>query len=259
MKRWTNDDIRFLRDHYLKISNQKVYNFFSKKYTPKAIRNQAGRLGICSRLRKYFHDDNFFIKNNNQCFYWAGFIAADGYIDEIRSKIYITLNVKDKDHLIKYKNAVQYTGPISYIPSNNAVCVRISSKFLINVLKNKFNITTKKSLTLKHPKYLTDNQARHFIRGYFDGDGYLRKNKGHSLSILGTKSMLQWINKILERNLDIGQGKHIYKYSRLKYSILEYAGRIQVHNIMNWLYNYSNNSIRLSRKYQIYQERYCGS
>ena len=66
--------------------------------------------------RKYNCNDNYFDKNTQESFYWAGFIAADGCVMRRgkNSKILsISIHTKDIDHLYKFKKAIGFAGPIN--------------------------------------------------------------------------------------------------------------------------------------------------
>ena len=72
----------------------------------------------------------------------------------------------------------------------------VANKHLWETL-NSYGCTPKKSLTLKFPNesiFKDKSLIRHFIRGYWDGDGCLSwSNKEHtspSVSVVGTKEFL---------------------------------------------------------------------
>ena len=69
----------------------------------------------------------------------------------------------------------------------------VQNKHLWNIL-NSYGCTPRKSLTLKFPDikiFKSKDLIRHFIRGYFDGDGCISfSNKDHTkifCNILGTE------------------------------------------------------------------------
>lgn len=85
--------------------------------------------------------------------------------------------------------------------ANNCVWAA-SSKHLWEIL-NKYGCTPSKSLILKFPDesiFESKDLIRHFIRGYFDGDGCISYNRYKygivpRCSVLGT---LQFITKLAE-------------------------------------------------------------
>ena len=91
------------------------------------------------------------------------------------------MSISDKEHLIEFNKHIKSTYPIK-IEREKYVKLKISNKHIGNSLINKGCIP-KKSLILEFPnlsqvpKFL----IRHFIRGYFDGDGCIcnqLNNKG---------------------------------------------------------------------------------
>lgn len=77
--------------------------------------------------------------------------------------------------------------------------------------------------------------VRHFIRGYFDGDGSVTLKTGKSVRVtfVGTKSFLTSLQEILQSNLEISSVKlhrdgNIYIYEK--------AGNLQTKLIYEWLY-----------------------
>jgi hypothetical protein len=150
---------------------------------------------------------SFFSKPNEINSYWAGFIAADGcIIDTDRSKrLSINLSSKDKNHLVLLSNLLDVPLYTYKTKQHDVSRLSLRSNKLCLDLENNFNITPRKSLTLKPPK-LSAKLQRSFISGYFDGDGslYVIRNKRYTypgLSILGTEAMLLWIQQHILENV----------------------------------------------------------
>jgi hypothetical protein len=168
-------------------------------------------------MKKYSCNENYFEEKSLQACYWAGFIAADGciFIDKTnrnrQKRLQIMLSIKDENHLINFKNAINYNGIISkhisenqhflndrIIKNGEMVSLIISSDKLCNDLSSIFNIHSQKSLTHEPPIGLTEEQELAFIIGYIDGDGsiYLINKKLKypiGFNILGTELFLTWL------------------------------------------------------------------
>ncbi|MTK11827.1 MAG: hypothetical protein F8N39_06990, partial [Clostridiaceae bacterium] len=136
-----------------------------------------------SNSRKYTHNENFFEGINNELnAYWLGFIYADGFIESKRKncgqKFGITLNSIDEEHLYKFKSHIAATNPIKhylasgYNPNGNFSKILITSQKTVEDLK-RLGVKENKTLNLTFPddKKVSNCLIRHFIRGYFDGDG----------------------------------------------------------------------------------------
>ena len=102
--------------------------------------------------------------------YWAGFLAADGCITGGTLKL--CLGYDDHSHVEKFK---EFIGSSHKIAVNTEKYYRSEISFkqekVILDLKNNFNITPNKSLTYTLPTKIPKEMFKHFVRGYFDGDG----------------------------------------------------------------------------------------
>lgn len=114
--------------------------------------------------------------------------------------------------LKQFKNCIKYNGKIYFSKNkkyNTTYCnITISSKRIIEDLYDNFNITSKKSLTLKPPEIERDDLILSFIVGLIDGDGsvgsyfYKKQNKEYFIiTLCGTREITNWvlsqINKII--------------------------------------------------------------
>ena len=71
---------------------------------------------MSQQQRKYNLNENFFERiDTEQKAYWLGFIVADGCVLQLKkstSSLQITLNIKDKKHLEKFKKDIKAESPI---------------------------------------------------------------------------------------------------------------------------------------------------
>lgn len=215
----------------------------------------------------YSCDENIFSYDTPESFYLAGFIAADGSVQNRKySKILkIALSKKDKDHLEKIKTLLKSNHPIkdykvkpSKLVKKSHYCseIQITSHSLVNDLQ-RFNIVQNKTLTYIMPKWLIKHPlVNHFMRGYFDGDGTISwcgLGKGRTVkqlifSILGTKTFIHQYRNLLINNCFLNKAKittckNVYKIS--------YSGNIINKKLYYFLYE--NASIYLDRKYKRFQ------
>lgn len=210
-------------------------------------------------------DNNFFSNDSEESFYWAGFIAADGCVRITNTKystIYsleINLSSKDHQHLVKFRNDIKLKTDVRIRKTGKRITgedlyisrLKLFSKKIINDLYSKFNIQSRKTHTLEFPNYLKNNKLiRHFMRGYFDGDGgfYLNKNKSPfqmSARICGTINFLTDFKSVLEENCGFISSSKPYMYNGQ--GALNYFGNGQLSKISNYLYN--DSKIYLERKF----------
>lgn len=173
----------------------KSFKLLAQKYCipVAAVKWSCKRFGIKTTPKiRYTCYDDLLTTDTEKSFYVAGFIAADGSINQHRCRepnyVSICLAKADEQHLENIKNILAFTGPIKLSTRklseynknwNDSEQVRIDiySKRLINNLK-RFGIEGRKSLTYYMPGWLLVHpMVSHFIRGYFDGDGSFYVNK----------------------------------------------------------------------------------
>lgn len=115
--------------------------------------------------------------------YLLGFYAADGSIDEKRKTLKIELQKSDSEIIYLFKDSISkdarlyqnkersFMGPRGkMIHTDGSIGVDITSAKICNDLLN-LGIGYRKSYTDLHIPDIPENLIRHFIRGYFDGDG----------------------------------------------------------------------------------------
>ena len=212
-----------------------------------------------------FNENVFDSINTEEKAYWLGFIFADGYISSRDNSFELSLKGSDSEHLDKFNKFMQHAKnniKFGEIQCNGKKFKRcrwgVVNKHLHSTLNN-LGCTPRKSLTLKFPdksifkesnKYSKEELIRHFIRGYFDGDGcisYMYTNKMHTkvapiCLFLGTDTFLQEIQTILNINSHIYLNHQGDSVKQLKFS--------QENSRILLSYLYSNCNIYLTRKYK---------
>ncbi len=231
-----------------------VNSFLRKQNLPSCKRSE--------RLLRYSCNDNYFGQLTPDTCYVAGFIAADGCVHDKRKSIALSigLGIKDKDHLEKIKQQLQCTHPISISKSKtNVKCsLSIISKQLTADLYSHFKVTPRKSLTLEWPDHLPDELARHFLRGYFDGDGtwhsHIRKNTEAPrllFQLLGTTSFLEGARDLIVRSCGVSPVAIYQPRATSQMRAFNYAGNRVSSRIAQWLYRDAD--LYLTRKAAIAQ------
>lgn len=178
--------------------------------------------------------------------YWLGVMYSDGYISKTKytNKFGISVSLKDKEWLEKYKTFLNYSGEVkiyetvegSYKAGVQYARLLIGNNKIVDDLE-KWGVVEHKSKVLKTlPKidFLDD-----FIRGYIDGDGSLRKDYP-CFQISGTQEFLLSIAKYLKIDYRLYPDKTIYT---LRYNTKESE------DLEKRLY--SNAKVYLQRKYDI--------
>lgn len=195
----------------------------------------------------------FFSGKTKASYYWAGFIAADGSIEEDRHRLSIGIGIKDIGHLEKFKLAVESSHDICKFMGGAGCRIRFSSPSIIKDLKNTFNITKNKTYNYVLPNIEEDYLFLEFMRGFIDGDGHYELKASGRLSL----QIAAWDSKVLE---DITS-----RFSKLLCRPILQKPNLQINKkgtcysivynlkdseeLIRLLYKNSTESTRLTRKY----------
>lgn len=175
--------------------------------------------GIDIYNRKSKCNDRIFdVIDTEEKAYWLGFLYADGNINKHNTSYSIELSLKEDDlkHIEKFKTFMCSDNKISYREKQKAYRISIGSRRIYERL-TELGCMPNKSLILKFPteEQVPESLLRHFIRGYFDGDGCLSLKHNITstvpcVSILGTGNFLSGIQKIYNGRLSKRDNENIY-------------------------------------------------
>ena len=199
--------------------------------------------------KKKINKNIFEVINTEEKAYWLGFLYADGYVGLTDNRVELTLQLSDVNHIEKFKTFLNSDCKIS----TNSYRSRLSIKDE-KIKKDLINLgcTPQKSLILKFP---TDDKVpkeliRHFIRGYFDGDGSLCvTEKTKSIDILGTYDFLYQL--CLESNIATSK-IYVSKSKSNKVFRIVLGSRLDLYNFSKYIYDDCN--IYLDRKYEKFKK-----
>lgn len=210
--------------------------------------------------RKYIINENYFdVVDTQEKAYILGILYADGNNTTKTHKIIISLQERDKHILEDILREMDSNIELKFCNKKcegyqNQYRLVICNKHMSDTLNN-LGMVDNKSLILKFPEWLDESLYPHFIRGYFDGDGWISTQKGnYGTSIVGTNSFCQKVKQILD-SLDIMS--KIYNTYNKSTSIRELKiGKKQDSKIF-LDYIYKNATIYLNRKYDVYKKNFC--
>lgn len=211
--------------------------------TPRSVSNYLKSTGIVpkSDKRKAKLNENYFsVINTEEKAYILGFIYADGYIETNERTLTFNISEVDLDIIYKIKKELKCENEIRKSSTKNCVRLYLSSIKLVADLKQ-VGVTRCKSLTIGFPK-LRDDLIRHFIRGFFDGDGHIG-NRQCAL-VIGSAKFLDGFDSIIFDKF----GKKLYRNDMNNYCRVQFNRRDS--DIIKWMYENSN--IYLDRKYKKY-------
>ncbi len=201
--------------------------------------------------------------SNESCFddyseescYWAGFIAADGCVDA-KNRLRVMLNYDDLAHLEKLRKFLGSTHKISENTDKYyRASLEVTSPHIVDVLELNFNVVPNKTDKYILPK-MPDIFFKHFLRGYFDGDGCICESFSNKNSVTATlyttfaSGSSVFSEQLFEKlKSTLGLGGSLQKFSdsnkwQLKYNTND--------SITLLTYMYSNSIVYLDRKFAIY-------
>ena len=255
-------NLKFASDEYLANENNTIQDIckkFNVSHTTfsKYLKNYLG-IKIEKRVKHNFNFNYFDSIDTEEKAYWLGFIFADGYISSspLKSegkKAYtfeLSLKLGDQNHLKLLQKELNTERPV--LTTNSRCRLLVNSKHFWETLNN-YGCTPNKSLILKFPNskiFKTKDLIRHFMRGYFDGDGCISyANKEHTtltMQLLGTKDFLQIFIQNLPEDLRDFTLRHNHNNEKeLTYLINTSSNK--AYKFFKFLYENSN--VYLERKY----------
>lgn len=193
---------------------------------------------------KYSFNEGYFDKiDNEHKAYWLGWLFSDGYNQQNKNTVKLQIQAKDKKILELFKKDINYNGPIRNTSNNQNLIFLISAKFSYRLAQ--LGCIQNKSLVLKWPNELSENLVRHFIRGYFDGDGCISgKGNYFQLTVISTENICNKINEYFTpligvKKLENHPNNNITKRYRI-------GGNKQIKKLYDYMYN--NSTVCLERK-----------
>lgn len=217
--------------------------------------------------KKYhFNEQIFKTIDTPEKAYWLGFITADGCIEEMHRtrksdgkayynyRLRFCLAAKDRKHLEKFRTFlgdknIPITEHKTYLDKTGRTYHGIGMKVCCKELAldlMKLGVLPSKS-TKEKPPVLEKYLIPHYVRGVFDGDGCLSKGKELSVTIVGSRDLMEWIKTANEEKGRIRQdskSENLFCY--------HLWSKKDIHDFLVWIYN--DSTISLSRKIKAFKK-----
>lgn len=210
-------------------------------------RLKQDNIQIIQNGQKHAYNEKFFkVIDTERKAYWLGFLYADGNVVNYGNyEVKISLAYKDLNHLKEFEKDIllnendtivySYTAKIKEKEYPSAKLI-VSNKTIVEQLID-LGCIPNKSLTITFPdeSIVPKHLIRHFIRGYFDGDGsvspikYEPNRKANSyrsgnvcISFVGTDGFLtSLVNIFKDVCTDLGKIKIYQKKTNKHFSFLK--------------------------------------
>lgn len=253
----TDDDKKIMIDNYYNMSSSKIAKMLNLKESD--VTNFWAKNNLRGKCKRQYplNESCFDVIDNEAKAYTLGFIASDGCVYETKDKgkqniVRISIHQCDEEILTDIKEKVFKTEkPIIY--HKNTATLEISSNRIYESLIA-LDIKPRKTYGNSFVR-LSDDLMRHFIRGYFDGDGSISNkliNKSLTsdinISISGYKKNMSKIVDYLAENNIIAT----FNEDRRRYNGDDVFGALTLPNKISKYaflkYIYSDSFIGLKRK-----------
>lgn len=235
-----------------------IYTHFQKN-------NWEYNKNIPIRQEGYYVDDNYLdnIDSEDKA-YFLGWMLSDGGVKENRLK----LKLEQSDEYIIKEMFNKFSRGYKLTTDKNSKAMQISSTKMILALKELGCVENKTKICFKLPNINT-NLFRHFVRGYFDGDGSLgfRSARPNQMQINICSIDNNFLIQLQEKLSDHGIISSVYLEKRKNKSLKRPDGEYSCDNVdmfrltllshkdklkfFEFLYNDCN--IKLLRKYDKYK------
>ena len=207
----------FITKNAQNMTINELCNHLQNKYSSKEIRSFCYRKGISIKKlsksewsalmssRKYSSynatkiNHNYFKTWSKNMAYILGFWFADGNICKSSGGYYFEITVKQEDKYLLEDFLKEFASEHKIYDKAKEGCCHIlfsCKEFYNDIIA--LGGRERKSLTLTFPK-IPKEYLPHFIRGYFDGDGCIYKNR-YCAYLISTKSFCESVKTILKDN-----------------------------------------------------------
>ena len=235
----------------------------AKKFniTTTTVRNILKRNGCKAhplgwKLNKYSIDQSYFENiDTEEKAYFLGLMGSDGYVSSKGNRVEISLSgLEDRLLLERFKDALKFSGPIK---QKTIKYPGAKPHFRLGFGNDKIRqdlighgIVPKKSLIYTFNDKIDKNLIRHYVRGYFDGDGSVsfKKDKSFLMSITSSPIFTKKLLDIVATELNLNS--HIEKFTKSKASNIKWGGNFVVLLMLDWLYR--DATVFLHRKQRKY-------
>ncbi len=182
--------------------------------------------------------------DNEDKAYFLGYLYADGYVNDQCMR----LNIHNQDYHIlqKFCECLESDETIIKPFGDHYSCLTVNSIDFANSLHRQ-GVVQAKTKILK-PPILDDNLIRHFIRGYFDGDGSIwfdKSSNSYRIQFIGTKPIVEYIADFFGIKTKLREATKdglIYRYG--------FSGNQKISCAFNKIYE--DSTVYLTRKHDKY-------
>jgi len=259
-EKWEQKDIDYAIENRLEKSYAEIGKDIGR--TRSAVLVKLNKMGYKLPEKYSYNSDFFSTIDSEEKAYWFGFLWADGYVNitshnkQTGYTVGVELQKRDIDHLKKFnvslsgnlKIVIRKRKPNALVKKEFEVCsLRIfSKKMVFDLIKN--GLVERKTSILKFP-IIEKLFIRHFIRGYFDGNGSSRINSNkNQIRCKFTCASIDFIEGLRKTLFENNIPSYIVKSNNVFDLCID-----SKKNVLSFMeYMYDGSTIYLDRKYRFY-------
>lgn len=210
-------------------------------------------------LNKIKYNTQFFDKWSDEMAYCLGLLYTDGCLNSSTNNI--VFGQKDIELVEKFLSLFECNSKILFRPERITKSGKAGEMYVVSLngidLFNqllKLGLTPKKSLTIKFPA-MPNKYVRHFIRGCWDGDGTVYKEKQSGKITAGFTSGSSDFLKVMIQHLRI-EGlpeRNYYKHRHAEAFYFRYTSQADIYKLFRYMYDGVSESQYLRRKYELFK------
>jgi predicted DNA-binding protein YlxM (UPF0122 family) len=223
------------------VSYAGIHGFIKRNNIPTRDHSESTKVW---RKKERIVDVDFFTKMNHELAYILGLWASDGTILDRGS---FALGMSDADVIEWVSEKISYTGTVhktvTEYSTNHAI--QFTAPELLQEFE-KYNLIPRKSLVLEFPS-LSQEMVPHYLRGVFDGDGSIGKDRySYRFNIVsGSKPFIDSVKHVIENQIGGNRGVKYDSRGRGLYTYHVF-GKESLYKLGKWLYQ--DDSFGMSRK-----------
>ncbi|MES2589507.1 MAG: LAGLIDADG family homing endonuclease [Bacteroidota bacterium] len=218
--------------------------------------------------KKIRYNKTFFKNWSAEMAYVLGLIYTDGNLHIRKAKSSYELGVlsfaqKEKELVEKFLNLMGCDATIRFKEKRELKNTTAGELYYFSIGNNdvandllRLGITPNKSLDMEFPK-IPDEFLRHFVRGFFDGDGsvYLEYGKSIRVKLLsGSKEFIIKLNSLMTKNGFSERNIYGGTPSTPNAYFIRYNSDLEALKFYNYIYNEVPESLYLIRKKYVFEE-----
>lgn len=254
---------------------QTIHNDYFPQYTTDQINYICREAKITRKNgRQAILNHNYFsiIDTPNKA-YWLGFLTADGSIIWNKNTVAISFSLSSEDKYILdlfLKDVESNLSVRTYKRTDGFMKkghnyreeskIALHSKIMAHDLE-KLNVIPNKSLLLSEIPKINENLLKHYIRGFFDGNGSIthnlskdKKTQRPEVIFYSTESFCNSLKSVLNTQLNLIEPKTTNQ-KETKISLITYSGYNKVISLYEYLYsNMDDDCHYLKRKKEKFEK-----